>query len=465
LAAGKGTFCHEASTLVRIMEISTLLLAKVQFALSLNFHVLFAAFAMALSWALCLFKYQAYRRPDSAWTAAYRFWVRIFALAFFMALASALPILVEFGILWPALMERAGNVAGPMIACGITTLFVTKSVFFGVMLFGQRRVSPAAHLLSVCMVALGLTATVFWEVALQSWSHAPLGVELVEGRFQVLNWLSVIFNPALVWYCMLYAAGGLLTVGCLMLGLTAWQAQRHPLEESERLVYRTSLYLTCIAVLLQLLALDGGARLNARLHPVSAAAVMGYWSSEASPDMVWLGWPSTQEQSTDVLLSSEGWATRWLGVDADAKTVALDSVTEPLEQPAVKTLFWLSRLALFATLLVLALLVITARVLKQRGDQAEKYPVWLLRSQVWIVWLGAAVWLCVWNLSELSQIQYFVTGHLFQSDLVTNASASVLTAGLVASGVLYFALFAGFIQMLLHAARFGVVPVRKPGVN
>jgi cytochrome d ubiquinol oxidase subunit I len=217
--------------------------------------------------------------------------------------------------------------------------------------------------------------------------------------------------------------------------------------------------------LLQLLALDGGARLNARLHPVSAAAVMGYWSAEASPDMVWLGWPSVEQQSTDVLLSSEGVARRWLGKDGDSKTVALDSVSEPLEQPAVKTLFWLARFALFATLLVLAQVVFTARVLKQRGDQAEKYPAWLLRSQVWVLWVGAAVWLCAWNLTELSQIQFFVAGHLLQSDLVTNASAPVLIAGLVAGCLLYFALFAGFIQMLLHAARFGVVPVRKPGVN
>ena len=136
------------------MEISPLSLARTQFALSLNFHVLFAAFAMALAWVLCLFKYQSNLRPDSAWTAAYRFWVRIFALSFFVALASALPVLVEFGVLWPALMERAGNVAGPIVACGITTVFVTKSVFFGVMLFGQRRVSPSAHLASVFMVAL-----------------------------------------------------------------------------------------------------------------------------------------------------------------------------------------------------------------------------------------------------------------------------------------------------------------------
>ena len=79
----KGSFCHDRSTLARIMEISTLFLARIQFALSLNAHVLFAALAMALGWILCVFRYQAWQAPESGWTAAYRFWVRTFALSFF----------------------------------------------------------------------------------------------------------------------------------------------------------------------------------------------------------------------------------------------------------------------------------------------------------------------------------------------------------------------------------------------
>lgn len=447
------------------MEISTLSLARVQFALSLNFHVLFAAFAMALSWALCFFKYQSFRHPDAAWTAAYRFWVRIFALAFFIALASALPVLVEFGILWPALMERAGNVAGPIIACGITTLFVTKSVFFGVMLFGQRRVSPLAHLFSVCMVSLGLTATVFWEVALQAWSHVPTGTVLVEGKLQVQDWIEVILNSALGWYFLLFATGGLMALSGLMQGLTAWQATRRPLEDHERLIYRFSLYLACGAALLQLLAMDGGGRLMARTHPVAAAAVMGYWNSESNPDMIWLGLPDTQRQSSDIVFSTEGLAARWLGADADSKQVALDSVAAPSELPMVKTLFLFARFILFGAVFVWMQSLTTAYFLRRAGGLAEKNPSWLLRSQIWTGWVGAAIWLSVWNLTQLSQNRYFVSGMLLKDDLVTNANSYAVAGGLAISILLYLVLFAGFIQMLLHAARFGVVPVRKPGVN
>ena len=397
--------------------------------------------------------------------AAYRFWVRIFALAFFIALASALPVLVDFGIIWPALMERAGNVAGPIIACGITTLFVTKSVFFGVMLFGQRRVSPLSHLISVLMVSLGLTATVFWEVVLQSWSHIPLGTILVEGRLQVEDWIEIILNPALGWYSLMYATGGIFVVGSLMLGLSAWQARRRPLEENERLAYRAGVLISCIAVVLQLFILDGVARQNARIHPIAAAAAMGYWDAQSSPDMVWLGWPDKQTRSTDVLIGTEGLAARWVGVNQESKErIGLDAITEENDMPAIKSIFWFVRVALIGSVLMLLQLLATCYVAYMRGEQIDKYPAWLLRLQFWTSGLGALVWLSSWNWVQLSQVKYLVSGILREEDLVTNATTYALTGGLVASLVLYLVLFAGFIQMVLHAARFGVVPVRRPGV-
>ncbi|MEI6838194.1 MAG: cytochrome ubiquinol oxidase subunit I [Alcaligenaceae bacterium] len=170
------------------MEISALFLARVQFALSLNVHVLFAALAMALGWILCVFRFQAWKTPDSGWTAAYRFWVRAFALSFFLALATALPILIEFGTLWPALIERTGNVAGPLVAFGLATFILTNSLFMGIVLFGQRRVSPTLHFFAVLMVAFGLTLTLFWAVVLHTWAQAPLGAALIDGRFQVYEW-------------------------------------------------------------------------------------------------------------------------------------------------------------------------------------------------------------------------------------------------------------------------------------
>ena len=120
--------------------------------------------------------------------------------------------------MWPAL---AGY--------GILSVFILKSCFLGVMLFGQRRVSDGAHTLAVLMVAVGQLVAVFWVLALQSWMQTPDGALLVDGRYQVYDWAAVVFNPSIGWRMAQVALGSALAAAFLIIGVTALQALRRPL--------------------------------------------------------------------------------------------------------------------------------------------------------------------------------------------------------------------------------------------
>jgi cytochrome d ubiquinol oxidase subunit I len=445
------------------MEISALFLARAQFALSLNMHVLFAALAMALGWILCVFRFRAWQTPDSGWTAAYRFWVRIFALSFFLALATALPVLVEFGTLWPELIERTGNVAGPLLAFGLTTFFVTKSLFMGVVLFGQRRVSARAHFFAVLMVALGLTMTLFWTVVLHTWAQAPVGAGLIDGRYQVYEWNEIIWTPFVLWRSLGFVAGAFLFAGLLLLCVTAWQALRRPVNEGERLSFRTGVLVSACAVVLYWAAFDGNARMVARYQPAVAAAQVGIWQSSLAPAWVWLGAPNLQKRSTDIFLVSELNPKRWLGKQPNASAIGLDLAGELL--PPVVLLFWLLRAALLVGALSSVLIVVTLLVGLRQGFEPSRQPQWLLRLQVWAGSLGALTWLLSWNLSDLGRSPYLVWGALLQQDALAAVAPATLAWVLAGTVATYAVMLAGFIQMLWHAARFGVVPVRKPGMG
>src|SRR5690606_19484101 len=197
------------------------------------------------------------RTGRPGWTAAYRFWVRFFALSFVLALAAALPVLIQLGSLWPGLMDKIGNVAGPLIGFGVLSVFILKSCFLGVMLFGQRRVSAGAHTLAVFMVALGQAATLFWVLALQSWVQTPAGATLIDARYQVYDWRAVIFNPSFGWNLGLMALWSALAAAFLILGVTALQALRRRLDEGERCAFKAALVAAAAASLLQGPVLDG----------------------------------------------------------------------------------------------------------------------------------------------------------------------------------------------------------------
>ena len=444
------------------MEITALWLARAQFALSLNVHVLFAALAMFLGWLLFILRWKQWRSPDTAALAAYRFWGRFFALSFFLAFASAVPVLAELGILWPPLMDRVGNVAGPLLAFGITTLFVTKSVFMGVMLFGQRRVSEPKHLLSDFMVALGLTVTVFWGVALQSWTHAPEGVALIDGRFQVVEWSEIILNPGLGWCLALFACGGALTGGFLMIGVSAWQACRRPLLEGERLSFRVGLGVVLAALVAQACILDGLLRLEARFAPATAAAMVGYDDrAESVPE------PGAFELSQAHAGRDRAGApalSRWLGRTAQGDVIGPADFA-PSRLPPADALYWMTRLAL-ALWGAMALLAIAVTVLMAiRGADPAAQPRALLRLLVASSGAGALSWLLCWNLIEVGRSPYFVAGMLMQEDVLTETGFGTLATGLAASALVYALLLGGFVRLVCHAARYGVVPVRKAGVR
>ncbi len=134
-----------------------IILARIQFAANISFHILFPTITIALGWALLFFKLRYNRTRDEAWMDAYRFWVKIFALSFAMGVVSGITMSFQFGTNWPGFMERVGNIAGPLLAYEVLTAFFLEATFLGIMLFGFRRVPNWVHTLATVLVAFGTT--------------------------------------------------------------------------------------------------------------------------------------------------------------------------------------------------------------------------------------------------------------------------------------------------------------------
>src|SRR5690606_5149310 len=186
------------------MTNSPLWLAQIQFFTSLGFLSLFLLLELGLAWLLVYFKLRGLSPGQhSAFTHAYRFWARIFALTSILTLAAGFPVLIQLGTLWPGLLTRIGAVAGPLLAAAVLTTLVVKSCFLGAMLFGQRRMSARAHAVVVVMVALGVSLALFWVLALFSWMQAPSGGQFIDGSYQLVSWYDVFLSPFLpVFFCL-----------------------------------------------------------------------------------------------------------------------------------------------------------------------------------------------------------------------------------------------------------------------
>src|SRR5690606_33890636 len=171
-------------------------LARVQFAFTISFHIIFPAFTIGLASYLAVLEglWLATGRP--VYMQLYRFWLMPFAIAFAMGVVSGIVMSYQFGTNWGPFAEKTAPVLGPLLAYEVLTAFFLEAGFLGVMLFGMKKVGPRLHFLATVLVAVGTLISTFWILSANSWMQTPVAFHMEAGRFVPNSWPGVIFNPS-----------------------------------------------------------------------------------------------------------------------------------------------------------------------------------------------------------------------------------------------------------------------------
>jgi cytochrome d ubiquinol oxidase subunit I len=436
----------------------TLWLSQLQFFSSLGFVLLFLALELGLAWLLVYFRLRSLGSNGPAWLAAYRFWVRIFALAFILAFSSTVPVLVQIGSLWPALTDRAGNVVGPLVAAGLLTAFIFKSCFLGAMLYGQRRLSARLHTFVVLMVAVGITLSSLWLLSLLAWTHTPTGASFVEGQYMVGNWAQVIFNPALPWYAGFLILSSVLAACFLVSGVVAWQALHHPAEPHQRLAFGVALRTSAVASVLLGALVAGSIPMFLAYQPARAAATAAYWRSTEVPDIVLFGWPDQVSGHTRAALSIPGAGASFVANDPKGGLRALDQFSGMM--PPVALVFWAFRVAFGVGACMALLSWLCLWRYRRMSDPAQLGGRWL-RTLVAFTFAGWVVLVAGFIYVVAGALPFAINGTVTVTELIGTAPFGAIFPVSIAYWVVYALILLGFLHMLWHTARHGVVPVGR----
>ncbi|MCB2002459.1 MAG: cytochrome ubiquinol oxidase subunit I, partial [Rhodoferax sp.] len=255
-------------------------LARIQFAANITFHILFPTISISLAWALLFFKTRFVATGQQHWMQAYQFWVKVFALTFALGVVSGITMSFQFGTNWPGFMNTVGNVAGPLLAYEVLTAFFLEATMLGIMLFGRPRVSERVHTLATLLVAGGTTASAFWILALNSWMHTPAGFEMIDGQAHVTSWMQVIFNPSFPYRLthMLIASG--LTVSFLLAGISAYRWLRHDRGAEVMATLKVGIYAAAVLIPLQIVVGDLHGLNTLEHQPAKLAAMEGIWQTQ-----------------------------------------------------------------------------------------------------------------------------------------------------------------------------------------
>ena len=429
---------------------TALMLSRMQFAANISFHILFPSITIALGWGLLFMRWRWLRTHQQAWLDAYRFWTKVFALSFALGVVSGITMSFQFGTNWPGYMERVGNVAGPLLGYEVMTAFFLEATFLGVMLFGHGRVSERVHLLATFLVAFGTTMSAFWILALNSWMQTPAGHEIIDGKFHVLSWFDVVFNPSFPYrFTHTLLASGL-TVAFLLAGLSAWQVLRNCANSATQKTLRMGLTLGALLIPLQILVGDLHGLNTLEHQPQKIAAMEGVWQTQRGVPVLLFAVPDEAARENRYEVKIPNLASLILTHEADGEIKGLDEFKG--EHPPVAPLFWGFRVMVGVGMLMLAASWAGVWLLRRRGWNATALPRPLLWGLAGMTFSGWVATLAGWYVTEIGRQPYVVYGLLRTADIATTTPAPMIALTLALYVTLYLALLVAYVAVLRYMA-------------
>ena len=427
-----------------------LILARMQFAANITFHILFPSISIALGWALLFFRLRWLKTNDEAWLMAYRFWTKVFALSFALGVVSGITMSFQFGTNWPGFMERVGNIAGPLLGFEVLTAFFLEATFLGVMLFGHGKVSERMHLLATFLVAFGTTMSAFWILALNSWMHTPAGHVLRNGEYFVASWAQVIFNPSFPYRLthVLLASG--LTVAFLLAGVSAWQLLKNKANESTPSVLRAGLTMAAVLIPLQILAGDMHGLNTLQHQPQKVAAMEGIWDTQRGAPLLLFAWPDEATRSNRFEVALPKVAALILKHDADGELQGLNDFRGT--HPPVAPLFFGFRIMVGTGVLMLLASWSGLWLFRRRGWVAERLPrafLWVLALMSFSGWVATVAG---WYVTEIGRQPFVVFGLIRTADVASNVPSPMIAFTLALYVTVYLALIVAYVTVVKYMA-------------
>ena len=428
-------------------------LARLQFAFTIAFHIVFPAFTIGLASYIATLECIWFFRDDERYHRLARYWTKIFAVSFAMGVVSGLPMSYQFGTNWSRFSVATGNVLGPLLGYEVLTAFFLEASFLGVMLFGWNRVPKWLHFFASLMVAFGTLLSAFWILSANSWMQFPTGYEVKDGIAYPVDWLQVIFSPTFPYRLLHMVAAAYLSTSIVVLAVGAryWLANRYP--DEARIMIRMGLGLALVLAPLQLLIGDAHGLKTAEYQPAKLAAMEGHWDGSKPGDLVLFGIPdeATGRNGYQVaiphlgsLIITHSWNGRFKGLNDFA----------PADRPPLIPPFFGFRI-MVGIGLFLILLAFYGGYLWWRRRLFESRLFLRAAALSWP--LGFIAIIAGWTTTETGRQPWVATGLIRTAEAASPVAAGAVGATLISFILIYLVVYSAGIYYMNSLIRQGPV--------
>jgi cytochrome d ubiquinol oxidase subunit I len=399
-----------------------LVFARAQMAMSLAFHITFAAVGIGMPLLMAIAEGLHLRRRDPIYLDLARRWARGTAVLFAVGAVSGTVLSFELGLLWPRFMEYAGGIIGmPFSLEGFA--FFAEAIFLGIYLYGWDRIPPPVHWLAGIAVAVSGLLSGTFVVTVNAWMNAPTGFELVDGRVTKIDPMAAMLNPASLQQVIHMTLAAYVATGFAVAAVHAFFLLRDRGNVFHRRALGIALAVAAVGIPLQIVSGDMIARMVAERQPAKFAAMEAHYRTGAGAPITIGGIPNDATMTTRYALRIPWGLSVLAQGDAKASVRGLDSIPRD-EWPDTRIVHWAFDLMVGAGFAMLTLAAWAGWLWWRRRRLPDDR--WLLRALVAAGPLGLIAIEAGWVVTEVGRQPWIIYGVMRTADAVTPMPALVV---------------------------------------
>ena len=432
------------------------ILARIQFAFTISFHIIFPAFTIGLASWLAVVEGLWLKTGNKVYEEIYRMWIKIFAVCFGMGVVSGVVMSYQFGTNWSVFSDKVGNVIGPLLGYEVLTAFFLEASFLGIMLFGWGRVSKRMHFVATCIVAVGTLISAFWILSANSWMQTPQGFEIdTDGRLLPTSWMEIIFNPSFPFRFFHMITAAYLTTAFVVGGIGAYYLWRKIHIKHAKVMFAMAMLMAVFVAPVQLFIGHLHGENTMEHQPIKVAAMEGNWESGTNKPLLLFAMPNKETESNDYEIKIPNGASWILTGKADGEIPGLKDVPSK-DRPPVAIVFWSFRVMVaIGMAMILTGAIAAALYFRKRLFDTRSFQLWCMAMTP----TGFIAVLAGWFVTEVGRQPWTAYGVIRTSESISPVIAAQVALTLFTFIVVYIFVFGAGSYYILKL--IGKGPQRK----
>jgi len=439
--------------------ISTLSLARWQFAITTIFHFLFVPLTIGLGLLVAILQTAFYRTGDLAYDRMTKFFGKLFLVNFAIGVVTGIVQEFQFGMDWSRYSTFVGNIFGAPLAIEGLLAFFMESTFLGIWIFGRGRVSKRVHLASIWMASLGTILSAAFIVAANSWMQHPVGyaIDHATGQAVMTNFWAVMTNSTFIAAYGHVLAAAFLTGAVFMLGIAAYHLRKgHDLAGFGKAA-RVAMVVTVIMAIFTMFLGDNQAKEMEVQQPMKMAAAEALYNTQSGASFSLLTIGNLKDNAVFQVrvphilsvLATNTWDGKVKGINQLQKEAAAKYGAGSYV-PVIWLCYWSFRIMVGLGFLLFILGGVALWLIrKRRLEQSARF----LRFATWMIAAPFLANTFGWIFTEVGRQPWVVYGLLSTSKAVTLISPGYVATSLIGFTAIYTLLAIIEIGLMIRIAK------------